>query len=219
MKKYFLIFVNILFLSTLNYAQELKDFPPFITPTADYYITRIGRVPKINPETYRLEVKGLVEASRSFSLQELYSQPMKELTLTVECIGNSPNGPLLSTAIWKGFLLYDFLESSRISEGAVVVRYEGKDGYFASHSLDQVKNNRVLVALYMNGKPIPPLHGFPARILNPGYHGVKQPAWITTIEVIGKSIEDYWEVRGWDCSPPMAVDSVIFFPKKGDLPP
>lgn len=214
MKKYFLIFVSILFLSTLNYAQELKDFPPFITPNSDYYITRIGKVPKIDPETYRLEVKGHVEDSRSFSLQELYSLPMKELTLTVECIGNSPNGPLLSTAIWKGFLLYDFLESLRISEGAVAVRYEGKDGYFASHSLDHVKNNRVLVALYMNGKPIPALHGFPVRILNPGYHGVKQPAWITTIEVIGKSIKDYWEVRGWDCSPPMAVDSVIFFPKK-----
>jgi DMSO/TMAO reductase YedYZ molybdopterin-dependent catalytic subunit len=144
MKKYFLIFVTILFLSSLNSSEELKYFPPFITPTADYYITRIGKVPKIDPETYRLEVKGLVEDSRSLSLQELYSQPMKELTLTVECIGNSPNGPLLSTAVWKGFLLYDFLESLRISEGAAAVRYEGKDGYFASHSLDQVKKTASL---------------------------------------------------------------------------
>jgi DMSO/TMAO reductase YedYZ molybdopterin-dependent catalytic subunit len=183
MKKYFLILFTILFLSSLSWADELQGFPPFITPAADYYITRIGRVPKIDPETYRLEVKGLVENSRSFGLQELYAQPMKELTLTVECIGNPPNGPLLSTATWKGFLLYDFLESLGISKGAVAVRYEGKDGYFASHSLDQVKNNNVFVALYMNGDPIPPLQGFPLRILNPGYHGVKQPAWITTIEV------------------------------------
>jgi DMSO/TMAO reductase YedYZ molybdopterin-dependent catalytic subunit len=87
----------------------VEGFPPFITPTANYYITRIGRILKIDPETYRLEVKGLVEDSRSFGLQELYSQPMKELTLTVECIGNSPDGPLLSTAIWKASLLYDFL--------------------------------------------------------------------------------------------------------------
>jgi DMSO/TMAO reductase YedYZ molybdopterin-dependent catalytic subunit len=214
MKKYLFIFMIILFISSLIYTEELVDFPPFITPISDYYITRIGKVPKIDPETYRLEVKGLVEYSRSFSLKELYSLTMNELTLTIECIGNSPNGALLSTAVWKGFLLYDFLESLKISEGALAVRYEGKDGYFASHSLDQVKKNNVLVALYMNGKPIPALHGFPARILNPGYHGVKQPAWITTIEVIGKSIKDYWEVRGWDCSPPMAVDSVIFFPKK-----
>lgn len=83
--------MTILFLSIFNWAEEVEGFPPFITPAPDYYITRIGRIPKIDPETYRLEVKGLVEDSRSFSLQELYAQPMEELTLTVECIGNSPD--------------------------------------------------------------------------------------------------------------------------------
>jgi DMSO/TMAO reductase YedYZ molybdopterin-dependent catalytic subunit len=101
-----------------------------------------------------------------------------------------------------------------LDEDAGTVRYEGADGYYASHTLDQVKNNNVLIALYMNDVPIPQLHGFPARILNPGFHGVKQPAWITSIKVLDEAIEDYREVRGWDCSPPMAVDSTIFFPKK-----
>ncbi len=214
MKKKILFILLVVIFSILSCSEELKDFPPFITTNTEYYITRIGKVPKIDPGSYFLEVKGLVKNPKSFTLQELYSQPMKELPLTIECIGNSPNGPLLSTAIWRGFLLYEFLEALGLGEDAVAVRYEGADGYFASHTLDQVKDNNVLVALYMNGKPIPQLHGFPVRILNPGFHGVKQPAWITTIEVLDEEIEDYWEARGWDCSPPMAVDSVILFPKK-----
>lgn len=63
-----------------------------------------------------------------------------------------------------------------------------------------------------NGEPIPPLHGFPVRILNPGYFGVKQPAWVTSIEVVDIPMKDYWEDRGWDCSPPMGVGSIIFRP-------
>ncbi len=195
-------------------TEESGQFPAFITSNADYYVTRIGRVPKVDPSSYRLEVKGLVLNPKEFTLDELYAMPAEDLPLTLECIGNSPNGPLLSTAVWKGFPLYELLESLGMKEGAAGVRYEAADGYFASHTLDQVKNNGVMVALYMNGEPIPALHGFPVRILNPGFYGVKNPAWVTTIEVIGRPIKDYWEVRGWDCSPPIAVDSTIFFPKK-----
>jgi hypothetical protein len=80
--------------------------------------------------------------------------------------------------------------------------------------MEQIRENKVLAALYMNGEVIPSVHGFPLRILNPGYYGVKQPAWVTKIEVIDMPIKDYWEDRGWDCSPRIAVDSKIFFPVK-----
>ena len=194
-------------------AREDSDFPSFITANDDYYVTRIGKVPKIDAEKYRLEVKGLVRDPRAFTLAELYAMPMQELPLTLECIGNSPNGPLLSTAVWKGVRLHDLLSSLGLDVKATGVRYEGADGYYASHTLDQVTGNGVLLALYMNGEPIPQKHGFPVRILNPGFYGVKQPAWIESIEVIDRPVKDYWEDRGWDCSPPMAVDSTIFFPR------
>jgi len=209
----FLLFLGLCLYSTEE-TNMMTGFPSFYTPNQDYYITRIKGVPKINKDTYELEITGLIKNPGKFRLDDLLSQPMKELPLTIECIGNSPNGPLLSTAVWKGFLLYDFLKTLGLDKRAVSVRYEGADGYFASHTMDQIKNNGVMVALYMNGMPIPPVHGFPVRILNPGYHGVKQPAWIVSIEVQDKIIQDYWEVRGWDCSPPMAVDSTIFFPEK-----
>jgi len=192
-------------------------FPDFITSNEDYYITRIGKLPDIKEEGYRLEVTGLVDKPGKWSLAQLRALPEIELPLTVECIGNSRGGPLLSTAVWKGFSLYDFLVSLGMKDSATGVRYEAADGYYASHTLEQIRDNHVLAALYMNGVPIPRLHGFPLRILNPGYYGVKQPAWVTRIEVIGRPMKDYWEDRGWDCSPPMQVDSVIFFPRKNEL--
>lgn len=190
-------------------------FPDFITSNEDYYVTRIGEVPEIDEASYLLKVTGLVDNPRDFTLEELRAFTQVEMPLTVECIGNAPEGPLLSTALWKGFILYDFLVALGLDESATGVQYRAADGYYASHTIDQIKNNGVFAALYMNGEVIPALHGFPLRILNPGYHGVKQPAWVTEIEVIDMPVKDYWEKLGWDCSPPMAIDSTIFFPGDG----
>jgi hypothetical protein len=191
---------------------DSHEFPDFFTKNEDYFVTRIGEVPILNRDTYRLEILGLIDTPRSFTLLELQSLNLTELPLTIECIGNSKNGKLVGTAYWDGFNVYDLLESLGISENATGVRYMAADGYYASHTLDQLRNNGVLGALYMNGEEIPPVHGFPLRILNPGYYGVKQPAWVTEIEVIDRPLEDYWEDRGWDTSPPMDIDSKIFFP-------
>ena len=219
MKRYLFPFIIIVLCVVISSCSAPADdmgesgYPDFITTNEDYYVTRIGKIPQIDPETYRLEVKGLVDTPLSLSLDDLYTMDLIELPLTVECIGNSPRGSLLSTAVWKGFLLIDLLETAGLSPEATGVVYRAADGYFASHTMDQVRNNGVLAALYMNGEPIPERHGFPIRILNPGYYGVKQPAWVTEIEVVDTPIKDYWEERGWDCSPPIAVDSTIFFPE------
>jgi DMSO/TMAO reductase YedYZ molybdopterin-dependent catalytic subunit len=210
----------LVFGSCIAYAGGEQDssltdtgFPDFITSAEDYYVTRISYVPEIDGETFRLDIGGLVGASASLTLDELYGMADVELPLTVECIGNSRDGPLLSTAVWKGVLLYDLLQDLGIDEAATGVRYEAADGYYASHTLEQLRDNNVLLALYMNDDPIPPLHGFPIRVLNPGYYGVKQPAWVVAIEVIDRKLEDYWSDRGWDVSPPIAIDSKIFSPQ------
>jgi len=198
-------------LSTIPNDDSL-EFPDFITKNEDYFVTRIGGVPNIDRDTYQLDIKGLVDNPTSFSLDELQSLNLTELPLTIECIGNSQNGKLVATAVWKGFNLFDLLETLGISESATGVRYLAADGYYASHTLEQLENNGVLGALYMNDVEIPPIQGFPLRILNPGYYGVKQPAWVVEIEVIDRPLEDYWQDRGWDTSPPIEIDSKIFFP-------
>jgi DMSO/TMAO reductase YedYZ molybdopterin-dependent catalytic subunit len=191
---------------------DLSEFPDFITSNEDYFVTRIGSVPTINGDTYQLEVNGLVDNPTSFSLVELQALNLTDLPLTVECIGNPKNGKLVSTAVWRGFNVYDLLVSLGMSENATGVRYTAADGYYVSHTLEQLQENGVLGAIYMNGVEIPPVQGFPLRILNPGYYGAKQPAWVTGMEVIDRPLEDYWDDRGWDTSPPMDVDTKIFFP-------
>jgi DMSO/TMAO reductase YedYZ molybdopterin-dependent catalytic subunit len=114
--------------------------------------------------------------------------------------------------VWKGFNVFNLLQTLGIAESATGVRYLAADDYYASHTLDQLRNNGVIGALYMNGVEIPPVQGFPLRILNPGYYGAKQPAWLLGIELIDRPLEDYWDDRGWDTSPPMEIDSKIFFP-------
>lgn len=209
------IVVLVFLISNLNFPPQIdepSEFPDFITSNEDYYITRIGPVPDINRDTYQLEIDGMIDNPTNFTLVELQSLNMTELPLTIECIGNSIDGKLVSTAVWKGFNVFDLLDSLGMYENATGVKYRAADGYYASHTLDQLENNGVLGALYMNGVEIPPIQGFPLRILNPGYYGIKQPAWVTEIEVIDRPLEDYWEDRGWDTSPPIAIDSKIFFP-------
>jgi hypothetical protein len=212
-----MVVLSVVLIATNPFSFDQDDdpsqFPDFITKNEDYFVTRIGTVPEINRDTYRLEIKGLIDTPTSFSLDELQSLNMTELPLTVECIGNSAYGDLIGTAVWKGFILIDLLESLGLSETATGVKYRAADGYYASHTLEQIRDNGVLGALYMNGVEIPPVQGFPLRILNPGYYGIKQPAWVTEIEVIDRPLEDYWEDRGWDTSPPIEIDSHIFFPR------
>ena len=210
-----LVLTGLFLVSGCKSKNRLDDFPDYVTTNKDYYITRIGSVPKIDESTYRLTISGLVDTPMSYTLDELRALDLIELPLTVECIGNAPEGPLLSTAVWKGFRLYDLLVSLGLDETATGVQYRAADGYYASHTLEQIRDNGIVGALYMNGEVIPSEHGFPLRFLNPGYHGVKQPAWVTELEVIDRPIKDYWEDRGWDCSPPMAIDSTIFFPDDG----
>jgi DMSO/TMAO reductase YedYZ molybdopterin-dependent catalytic subunit len=198
--------------SSGNQTPPVLPFPDFITANKDYFTTRIGAVPQVNADSFRLKITGLVDTPRSFSLHDLMALPLVELPLTVECIGNGPNSSFVSTAIWKGFRLYDLLSSLGLDSSATGVKYLCADGYYASHTMDQVKNNGVLGALFMNGDTLPPIQGFPLRILSPGYYGVKQPAWVVSIEVSNRPLSDYWADGGWDVSPPMAIDSKIFFP-------
>ncbi|MHA2009233.1 MAG: molybdopterin-dependent oxidoreductase [Promethearchaeota archaeon] len=193
-----------------------EGFPDFITKNEDYYEVRLDEdPPEIDINSYTLRVWGLINSPRNFTYSELLELDLIERLLTIECIGNSPKAKLLSTAVWKGFSIFDFLTPLGLKENAIGVKYLAADGYYASHTIEQIKDNGTIGALYMNGETLPINQGFPLRIINPGYYGAKQPAWVVEIEVIGRPLEDFWDdIVGnrWDTSPPMAVDSTIYFP-------
>lgn len=194
-------------------SNNVVGFPDFYTKTEDYFITRIGDIPEIDEHSYKLEITGCIENPTNYSLSELRALPLIEFPLTIECIGNPSLGSLVSTANWTGFSIYGLLNSLGIMSNATGVKYYAADGYYVTHTLEQLMNNSVIGALYINNQTLPPVQGFPLRIINPGYYGAKQPAWVVGIEVIDMPLSDYWDDRGWDTSPPMDVDSKIFFPE------
>jgi DMSO/TMAO reductase YedYZ molybdopterin-dependent catalytic subunit len=193
-------------------SDTLSVFPSFLTPVEKYFKTSISGPPAIDIDSYQLKISGAVNTPATFSLEELNKLEMIERTLTIECIGNPVNGDLVSNATWKGFRLYDLLSSLGIKEGASTVKYICADGYYTYNTMEELQNADVLGALYMNEEPIPEAHGFPLRIIFPGYYGVRQPGWIVEIELLESGPADYWTRSGWKSDTSMTIDSKIFFP-------
>lgn len=193
-------------------SNHLLDFPSFITPSDQYFQQRIGEIPIIDQDTYRLKISGAIDTPGTFSLEELSKLEMTKRTLAIECIGNPVNGPLLGHASWTGFSIYNLLEGLGIKEGVSNVKYICADGYYTYNTLDELQSAEVLGALYMNEDPIPAKYGFPLRIIFPGYYGVRQPGWIVEIELLEEMEEDYFQRSGWKTERSMAIDSKIFFP-------
>ena len=189
------------------------SFPPYITPIESYFEFSIDEDPVISEESYKLEIHGLVEKPYSYTLSELRKMPMHERFQTTECIGNQPNGELIGTVLWKGFSVYDLLvDSLGLKENARTVNFICADGYVSSNSLEELESLEVIGAIYANQEVLPIKMGFPLRILNTGYYGVKNPGWVTEIEVTSEGKKDYWIESSWKVDDPMEVDSKIFFP-------
>lgn len=187
-------------------------FPDYITTNEKYFDTRINGIPTMDSEEYRLSISGMVENPALYTLEDLLGLDLVKRTLTIECIGNASNGSQIGTAEWRGFSLYELLESHEIQEGAKYVKYISADGYFTYNTLEELKNEEVLGAMYMNDEAIPIRYGFPLRIIFPGYYGVRQPGWITAIQVMETGPEDFWSGSGWKSDTSMTIDSKIFFP-------
>ena len=194
---------------------DLSAFPDFITSNENYFITRIGSVPEVEIESYHLIIDGSVGHPDTLELSELNDLPQQEVLLTIECIGNPGNGSLVSTARWRGFDLYQLLSSKGISSAAEAVKVHCADGYYVTYPMDQVQSGSMIGALHMNDEILPVLHGYPLRIIIPGYYGVKQPAWVTRLEVLEQAGDDFWNQYNWDTSPSMPIDSKIIFPWNG----
>ncbi|MFX1346983.1 MAG: molybdopterin-dependent oxidoreductase, partial [Promethearchaeota archaeon] len=127
-------------LNNVSNTTDSGDFPDFYTKTEDYYITRIGDVPIIDEQSYRLEITGCIENPTNYSLSELRALPLIEFPLTIECIGNPVWGSLISTVNWTGFNVYNLLSSLGIQSNATGVKYYAADGYYATHTMEQLIN-------------------------------------------------------------------------------
>ena len=171
-----------------------------ITSNQEFYAVSIdeGFRPNVKPEDWRLEVVG----QNSFSLRydELLKLASHQVQKTFLCVGNEPGGPAMGNASWTATPLAPMLEQALGSMPRQNLRviFHALDGFYSSVPLELALNPLAWIAYKMNGETLPLRHGFPARVLLPGLYGMKQPRWLSKIEIAPTPwFKGYWETRGF----------------------
>lgn len=180
---------------------RVKGLPPEVTPTEAFYVVSKnppGFDPVVNAQRWRLEISGLVGKTLAMSYDQIKAMPSVSRPHTLECISNDVGGDLISTAMWKGIRLKDVLDAAGgVKNKVVQIAFRSADGYTESIPLAEALHPDTLLVYEINGKALPPKHGFPLRLLVPGHFGMKNPKWITKIEAVDHNVLGYWERSGW----------------------
>ena len=164
-----------------------------------YYVSKNIEAldPQLSPESWRLEIGGLVKSPRSFSLGELQALPAVTSERTLHCISNPVGGELIGNIRWTGVSFRALLENIGVQRGARWVTWRAADGYVESLPLRDIYDSDVLLVYAANGEPLERKHGFPLRVLIPDRLGMKQPKWLTRIELSATEVTGYWAERDW----------------------
>lgn len=185
---------------------------PEYTPLEEHYRIDIlsGRLPAIDEATWTLPITGLVANEVNWTLDEIRAMPSRTDYITMSCISNRVGGTLISTTKWTGVSLQHILEQIQPTEDAVALKITGADNFDEFLTLDLIRSDeRIMLAYAFDDQPLPLRNGFPLRIHIPDRYGMKQPKWITGIEVVDKWEEGYWVRRGWSRDAIVRATSVI----------
>jgi DMSO/TMAO reductase YedYZ molybdopterin-dependent catalytic subunit len=169
-----------------------------ITPNDLFYcVTKNVIDPKVEPALWHLEIDGLVQTQRIYRLDDVKGFSSIEQETTLMCISNGLDAGLMSNARWKGVAMRDLISQASPLPSAVKVRLHGVDNYTDTFPLEKAMDPTTLVAYEMNGEPLPDKHGFPARVIVPGYFGEKHVKWLTRIELASADAKGFYENQGW----------------------
>ena len=206
-------------LATRNHGMPLEALRYPITPIGLHYLLTHYDVPAVDPGTWQLEIGGAVAEPLRLSLAGLQARPLTRVTVTMECAGNGraflEPRPLsqpwlheaIGTAEWAGIPLTALLDEAGVAADAVEVVFHGLDRgvengveqtYERSLALDEARRPEVLVAVEMNGQPLLPQHGAPARLVVPGWYGMANVKWLSAISVVREPFAGYqqsWSYR------------------------
>ena len=189
-----------------------------ITPVNEFYtVTKNVVDPVVDPATWTLEVAGLVSTPASYTYDGLASSTQVDRTQTLECVSNAVGGNLIGNAMWRGVSLKDLLDRAVVSPDADWVEFESADGYTVGVPLARAADPASLVALKMNGLPLPPGHGFPARVLVPGVYGMFNAKWVTRIVVLKGEYLGFWQQKGWTNRGLIRTTAIIATPPDGSV--
>ncbi len=205
---------------TPNYGaiQQVPLLSKEITPNDQYYVVskNLFSDPSVNADTWHLSVSGQIEHPFTLTYNDMLTLPHKQQYESMMCISNEVGGPYMSNALWEGISLADLLvRAGTIRPGATKVVLYAADDYSDSIHLAKALEPTTLLALRMNGAPLPQGHGFPLRLLVPGIYGMKHVKWINRIEVVNTDFQGYWQQRGWSDAAPLMMTSRIDTPLTG----
>lgn len=197
---------------------EIAGLTPLFVPNEDFYrIDTALTVPRIDPAEWSLEVSGMVDNPFRLTYDELLSMDHIEADITLSCVSNEVGGGLVGNARWQGVPLRVLLDRAGVQEGGTQLFSRSVDGFTAGFpTLTALDLEEAMVAVAMNGVPLPAEHGFPARLVVPGIYGyVSATKWLQTIELTGWDVDGYWIPRGWAKEGPVKTQSRIDVPRNG----
>lgn len=201
-----------------NHSLPLEALRHPVTPVGLHYLLTHFDIPKVDAATWRLEVGGLVERPLSFSLEQLQRREQRTLAVTLECAGNGralleprpASQPWLvgavGTAEWTGTPLAPLLEEAGLDARALEVVFSGLDRgaqkgdvhhYERSLPVAEALRDEILLAWAINGQPLPPQHGYPLRMIVPGWYGMTHVKWLHAITVVDEPFEGWQQAVGY----------------------
>ena len=197
---------------------ELKvpGTPPWRTPPKDFYrIDTALTLPLIEPSEWRLRIHGMVDKEMTLTYQDLLDRGLSEAWITISCVSNEVGGDLIGNTIWSGVAIKGILEEAGIKPGADALLSKSQDGWTAGTPLAALVDGRdAMLAVAMDGKPLPIEHGFPVRQVVPGLYGyVSATKWVIDWEITRfQDFSAYWTDRGWSPQGPIKTESRIDTP-------
>ena len=204
-------------------AASLDDVPGIsrlLTPVQEFYrIDTALAVPQISTQEWRLRIHGLVEREVEITYDQLLRLPLVEAMITLSCVSNEVGGDLIGNQRWLGHPLRDLLATAGPAAEADMVLSKSVDGWTAGTPLEALTDPRrdALLAVGMDGSPLPVRHGFPVRMVVPGLYGyVSATKWVIDLEVTRfDRAQGYWTPRGWSALGPIKTESRIDVPRAG----
>ncbi len=200
---------------------DIPGLSKLFTPNKDFYrVDTALTVPSIDPDTWRLVIDGMVDQRVEMSFQDILDMGLDEYAITLTCVSNEVGGELVGNAKWLGVPLRDVLKKAGVKSGADMVLSRSVDGYTASTPLSALTDDDLdaILAVGMNGEPLPLEHGFPVRMVVPGLYGyVSATKWLTELKVTTFAQDEaYWTPRGYSAEAPIKFASRVDTPKIGE---
>jgi DMSO/TMAO reductase YedYZ molybdopterin-dependent catalytic subunit len=202
-----------------NVDLKVPGLSPFYTPNGTFYrVDTALALPTVPADQWSLKIHGMVDREMTISFADLMKRPMIERDITICCVSEPVGGGYIGNARWQGVRLADILREAGVKAGADQIVSKSSDGMSVGTPVAAIMDGRdAMLAVGMNGAPLPAEHGFPVRMVVPGLYGyVSACKWVVDMELTTFAAYDaYWAQRGWSQQAVIKTESRIDTPSDG----